>query len=42
VETDVFGVMQEVELKPGGSHVTVTEINKVKPPLYGELLFRFI
>ncbi|XP_076078758.1 E3 ubiquitin-protein ligase HACE1-like [Mytilus galloprovincialis] len=29
VETDVFGVMQEVELKPGGSKITVTEENKV-------------
>ncbi|CAC5366875.1 HACE1 [Mytilus coruscus] len=30
VETDVFGVMQEVELKPGGSHITVTEENKTE------------
>lgn len=29
VETDVFGVMQEVELMPGGSKVPVTEKNKV-------------
>ena len=29
VETDVFGVMQEVELKPGGSKITVDESNKV-------------
>lgn len=28
VETDVFGQMQEVELKPGGSAVPVTEDNK--------------
>ncbi|XP_071135977.1 E3 ubiquitin-protein ligase HACE1-like isoform X1 [Mytilus edulis] len=30
VETDVFGVMQEVELKPGGSKITVTEENKTE------------
>ncbi|KAL3881107.1 hypothetical protein ACJMK2_027568 [Sinanodonta woodiana] len=28
VETDVYGVMQEVELKPGGSSIPVTEKNK--------------
>ena len=28
VETDVFGTMQEVELKPGGSRLSVTEENK--------------
>ncbi|KAL5009519.1 hypothetical protein ScPMuIL_011824 [Solemya velum] len=28
VETDVFGVMQEVELKPGGCQIHVTEQNK--------------
>lgn len=28
VETDVFGVMQEVELKPGGSKIPVNEENK--------------
>lgn len=30
VETDVFGVMQEVELKSGGAKVSVTEDNKVE------------
>lgn len=30
VETDVFGVMQEVDLKSGGSKIPVTEQNKVK------------
>ncbi|XP_064628050.1 E3 ubiquitin-protein ligase HACE1-like [Lineus longissimus] len=30
VETDVFGVMQEVELKPGGSKIPVTEKNKTE------------
>ncbi|VDI68237.1 E3 ubiquitin-protein ligase HACE1 [Mytilus galloprovincialis] len=30
VETDVFGVMQEVELKPGGRKITVTEENKTE------------
>lgn len=30
VETDVFGVMQEVELKAGGSRVLVTEQNKTE------------
>ena len=29
VETDVFGVLQEVELKPGGRRIPVTEHNKV-------------
>jgi hypothetical protein len=29
VETDVFGVMQEVELKAGGSKIAVVEDNKV-------------
>ena len=29
VETDVFGAMQEVDLKPGGSSIAVTEENKV-------------
>ncbi|PVD28501.1 hypothetical protein C0Q70_11089 [Pomacea canaliculata] len=28
VETDVFGIMQEVELIPGGSKVAVNEVNK--------------
>ena len=28
VETDVFGTMQEVELKAGGSRMSVTEDNK--------------
>ncbi|XP_065829938.1 E3 ubiquitin-protein ligase HACE1-like isoform X2 [Oscarella lobularis] len=28
VETDVFGAMQEVDLKPGGSSIAVTEENK--------------
>lgn len=30
VETDVFGIMQEVELIPGGSKVAVNEVNKVQ------------
>ena len=29
VETDVFGVMEEVEIKPGGSSSFVTQENKV-------------
>lgn len=29
VETDVFGQMQEFELKPGGNKIPVTEENKV-------------
>ena len=29
VETDVFGVMQEVSLKPQGDKIHVTEKNKV-------------
>ena len=29
VEGDVFGVMEEVELKPGGSRTLVTNDNKV-------------
>ena len=29
VETDVFGVMEEVELKPKGCQMTVTDTNKV-------------
>ena len=29
VETDVFGVMEEMELKAGGSSLPVTEKNKV-------------
>lgn len=28
VETDVFGVMEEIELKPGGSNISVNEKNK--------------
>ncbi|XP_078001440.1 E3 ubiquitin-protein ligase HACE1-like [Glandiceps talaboti] len=30
VETDVFGAMQEVELKPGGSDIAVTNDNKAE------------
>ena len=29
VEGDVFGIMEEVELKPGGSKILVTNDNKV-------------
>ena len=29
VETDVFGTMREIDLKPGGSKHMVTEENKV-------------
>lgn len=29
VETDVFGAMEEVPLKPGGSSILVTQDNKV-------------
>ena len=29
VEGDVFGIMEEVELKPGGSKIQVTNDNKV-------------
>ena len=29
VEGDVFGVMEEVELKPGGARILVTDKNKV-------------
>ena len=36
VETDVFGIMQEVELKPGGSRILVNEGNKVG---YKKLVF---
>lgn len=30
VETDVFGAMEEVPLKPGGSGIQVTQDNKVR------------
>uniref|UniRef100_A0A8C4X271 HECT-type E3 ubiquitin transferase n=1 Tax=Eptatretus burgeri TaxID=7764 RepID=A0A8C4X271_EPTBU len=30
VETDVFGAMEEVELKPGGAGLTVTQANKAE------------
>ncbi|XP_071113082.1 E3 ubiquitin-protein ligase HACE1-like isoform X2 [Haliotis cracherodii] len=30
VETDVFGVLQEVDLKPGGSRILVTDANKAE------------
>lgn len=33
VETDVFGTMREVDLKPGGSQLQVTEENKVSASL---------
>ena len=29
VETDVFGTTEMIELKPGGSNITVTDSNKV-------------
>lgn len=32
VETDVFGAMEEVPLKPGGIGILVTQDNKVAPP----------
>ena len=35
VETDVFGTMREIDLKPGGNQVMVTEENKVSTLLSG-------
>lgn len=32
VETDVFGAMEEVPLKPGGTSILVTQDNKVSDP----------
>ena len=33
VESDVFGTMREVDLKPGGTRLMVTEENKVRTAL---------
>lgn len=33
VETDVFGAMEEVPLKPGGTTIQVTQDNKVGGPI---------
>lgn len=33
VETDVFGAMEEVPLKPGGTSIIVTQDNKVSQPI---------
>lgn len=35
VETDVFGTMEEVPLKPGGTAIQVTQDNKVSIYIYG-------
>lgn len=34
VETDVFGAMEEVPLKPGGASILVTQENKVSVQIY--------
>lgn len=34
VETDVFGAMEEVPLKPGGASILVTQENKVSIQIY--------
>lgn len=34
VETDVFGAMEEVPLKPGGGSILVTQNNKVSIPIF--------
>lgn len=34
VETDVFGAMEEVPLKPGGGSILVTQNNKVSVSLF--------
>lgn len=36
VETDVFGAMEEVPLKPGGASILVTQENKVSVQVYSE------
>lgn len=36
VETDVFGAMEEVPLKPGGASILVTQENKVSVQFYSE------
>lgn len=36
VETDVFGAMEEVPLKPGGASILVTQENKVSIQVYSE------
>lgn len=36
VETDVFGAMEEVPLKPGGASILVTQENKVSIRIYSE------
>lgn len=37
VETDVFGAMEEVPLKPGGASILVTQENKVSIQVYSEV-----
>lgn len=37
VETDVFGAMEEVPLKPGGASILVTQENKVSIQVYLEV-----
>ena len=37
VETDVFGAMAEVPLKPGGTGILVTQDNKVRRPIRREM-----
>lgn len=36
VETDVFGAMEEVPLKPGGASILVTQENKVSIQVHSE------
>ena len=40
VETDVFGTTEMIELKPGGSAITVTDANKVWPGVCVLLAFQ--
>lgn len=42
VETDVFGAMEEVPLKPGGTTILVTQDNKVRLFLYKTICISFI
>lgn len=42
VETDVFGAMEEVPLKPGGGSILVTQNNKVSIQIFTSVILKMV
>lgn len=42
VETDVFGAMEEVPLKPGGGSILVTQNNKVSIQIFTSFILKMV